>query len=49
MTVKELAFCVGVDDQYYFSRMFTRLMGISPSIYRKRNSDNKQIPGANPS
>jgi AraC family transcriptional regulator of arabinose operon len=41
MTVKELAFCVGVDDQYYFSRMFTRLMGISPSAYRKRNSDNK--------
>ncbi len=43
MTVKELAFCVGVDDQYYFSRMFTRLMGTSPSAYRKRNTDNKSV------
>jgi AraC-like DNA-binding protein len=43
MTIKELAFDVGIEDQYYFSRMFTRLMGISPSAYRKRNSDNKAI------
>jgi len=41
MTIKELAFCVGVDDQYYFSRMFTRLMGMSPSIYRRRNAGDK--------
>jgi len=39
MTVKELAYHVGIDDQYYFSRMFTRLMGTSPSAYRKRNAD----------
>jgi len=37
MTVKELAFEVGIDDQYYFSRMFTRLMGIAPTEYRKRS------------
>jgi len=43
MTVKELSFCVGVDDQYYFSRMFTRLMGVSPSAYRKRNAGNKPV------
>jgi AraC family transcriptional regulator of arabinose operon len=41
MTVKEIAFYMGIEDQYYFSRMFTRLMGISPSIYRRRNADNK--------
>jgi AraC-like DNA-binding protein len=43
MSVKELAFCVGIEDQYYFSRMFTRLMGISPSAYRKRHAENKLI------
>ncbi len=43
MTVKELAYCVGIDDQYYFSRMFTRLMGISPSAYRKRNAETNSI------
>jgi AraC family transcriptional regulator of arabinose operon len=42
MTVKELAFHLGVEDQYYFSRMFTRLMGISPSEYRKRIMVNSQ-------
>jgi AraC family transcriptional regulator of arabinose operon len=36
MTIKEVAFNVGVEDQYYFSRMFTRLMGSSPSAYKKR-------------
>lgn len=41
MTIKEIAFCVGVEDQYYFSRVFNRLMGISPSAYRKRNAENK--------
>lgn len=38
LTIKELSRNVGVDDQYYFSRMFTRLMGVSPSEYRKRNA-----------
>lgn len=43
MTIKEIAFCIGVEDQYYFSRMFTRLMSVSPSSYRKRNTENKSI------
>ena len=42
MTIKELAFNIGVEDQYYFSRMFTRLMGMSPSEYRKRITGNSQ-------
>ncbi len=37
MTVKEIAAALGVDDQYYFSRLFSKLMGLSPSEYRKRN------------
>lgn len=37
MTIKEMAVSLGVDDQYYFSRMFSKLMGISPTEYRKRN------------
>ena len=41
MTIKELAFYIGVEDQYYFSRMFTRLMGMSPSVYRKRSLGEK--------
>ncbi|MBI4976943.1 MAG: AraC family transcriptional regulator [Spirochaetes bacterium] len=28
----------GYDDQYYFSRVFTRIMGVSPRAYRKRLS-----------
>lgn len=38
MSIKEMAALLGVDDQYYFSRMFSRLMGTSPTQYRKRNS-----------
>jgi len=37
MTVKEIAVQLGIDDQYYFSRMFSKLMGHSPIEYRKRN------------
>jgi AraC-like DNA-binding protein len=36
MTIKEIAAQLGIDDQYYFSRMFSKLMGISPTEYRKR-------------
>lgn len=41
MSVKELAFQVGIADQYYFSRMFSRLMGLSPSKYRVNLTENK--------
>jgi AraC family transcriptional regulator of arabinose operon len=37
MTVKEIALQSGVEDPYYFSRMFSRLMGVSPTEYRNRN------------
>lgn len=34
-TVKEIAILLGIDDSFYFSRLFTKLMGMSPSQYRK--------------
>ncbi|MDE5627735.1 MAG: AraC family transcriptional regulator, partial [Candidatus Amulumruptor sp.] len=27
---------VGISDPYYFSRLFTSVMGVSPTEYRKR-------------
>ncbi|MBQ0757423.1 MAG: AraC family transcriptional regulator, partial [Amphritea sp.] len=34
-TIAEVAFMVGYEDAYYFSRMFKKVMGISPTQYRK--------------
>jgi AraC family transcriptional regulator of arabinose operon len=39
--VKETAASLGVEDPYYFSRMFSKLMGMSPVEYRKRNQSGK--------
>jgi AraC-like DNA-binding protein len=36
MPVKNIALALGIADSYYFSRMFTKLMGISPNGYRKK-------------
>lgn len=33
--IKEIAQHVGFDDPYYFSRVFSRIMGMSPMKYRK--------------
>lgn len=32
--IKEVAWAVGYEDAYYFSRIFRKMMGISPSRYR---------------
>lgn len=34
LRIKSIAEQLGIDDPYYFSRMFTKLMGISPKEYR---------------
>ena len=34
MTVQDVSQHLGYDDTYYFSRVFKRIMGISPSGYR---------------
>ena len=33
-TIKSICVIMGFDDPFYFSRLFTKLMGISPSNYR---------------
>ncbi|TKK64540.1 helix-turn-helix domain-containing protein [Ilyomonas limi] len=37
MSIKEISFSLGIEDQYYFSRMFAKLMNASPKEYRNRN------------
>lgn len=37
-SVKEIASIIGYDDPYYFSRLFTKEAGISPSEYKKNQS-----------
>lgn len=36
LRIKEIAFELGIDDQYYFSRMFSKVMGLSPNKYREK-------------
>lgn len=36
LSLKEISAMVGIDDQLYFSRLFKKCMGISPSEYGKR-------------
>jgi len=34
-TVRQIAYELGYDDPYYFSRLFKRVMGVSPNQYRQ--------------
>ncbi len=36
LRIKEIAFRLGIEDPYYFSRLFTKVMGMSPNEYRVR-------------
>ena len=36
LRVKEIADKLGIKDPYYFTRMFTKLMGMSPATYRTK-------------
>ena len=36
LRIKEIADKLGIEDQYYFSRMFAKLMGMSPVAYRTK-------------
>ena len=35
MKISQISHKVGISDSYYFSRLFTKIMGISPKEYRK--------------
>lgn len=34
-SIKEISFLIGYDDQHYFSRLFAKEAGVSPSDYKK--------------
>ena len=36
LRIKEISQELGIEDQYYFSRMFTKVMGSSPNEYREK-------------
>lgn len=37
MNIKEIGYRLGFKDQYYFSRLFKNIMGVSPLKYKKEN------------
>ena len=36
--IKDVAMQVGIDDQFYFNKVFKKVYGMSPSEYRKKLS-----------
>lgn len=36
MKLNQISLKLGIDDQYYFSRLFSKIMGTSPKAYRER-------------
>ena len=39
LKLNEIAILLGFEEPAYFSRIFTKVMGISPSAYRKKESE----------
>jgi len=39
LRVNEIASKLGFDDPYYFTRMFTKVIGVSPVKYRSKRRD----------
>ena len=40
LRINEIADQLGIEDPYYFSRMFTKIIGVSPNKYRSRKKIN---------
>ncbi|KPB06424.1 helix-turn-helix domain-containing protein [Bacillus sp. CHD6a] len=43
MNIKDVALHIGIQDEFYFSRLFKKREGISPSLYIKKVHDLKNI------
>lgn len=41
LKLNEISSQLGFDEPAYFSRIFTKVMGISPSVYRKKESEHR--------
>ncbi len=35
LKINQICTMVGIDDSYYFSRVFTKIVGVSPKKYRQ--------------
>lgn len=42
MKVRQISYKIGIDDPYYFSRLFTKVTGVSPKAYREQHVGNKK-------
>lgn len=42
LKINEIAMKLGFDEPAYFTRIFTKIMGMTPSEYRKQESAHKQ-------
>ena len=40
MKIKEIAHSLNYNDPYYFSRIFSKIIGLSPTEYRKKENAN---------
>lgn len=44
MKINQISLKIGIDDSLYFSRLFSRIIGVSPREYRKKIKDNHDFP-----
>ena len=46
LRINEVASQLGIDDPFYFSRLFKQQMGLSPAAYRKNEGNNAKVSKA---
>ena len=44
LTIAEVAYSVGINDPFYFSKCFKNQFEVSPSAYRKKLSEDENEP-----
>lgn len=45
LPIGAVAASVGYEDAFYFSRVFKKITGLSPSAYRERSGEDRALPG----